>query len=302
MLILSKLRKIATVIIVGAFVMLCAVTARADTFFLNDGTILICKVIKETALTYIVANAYGVFTVRKETVDKIYITDSYQEDISIQKKMGIPINEENIKKNVEEGLRRKKIEEAREKEKQKREEQKKRETPGYWYYGRLGFAAAYYSTIPSPSLHDRVPHGLAASLSYDQGLDRLIGKHHMAMPGLRIEAGVIDFERKFFFKSSRRLSGYFALAGPMWAFPSLDNRWGCIVLAALPGAGYYHIVNEDSSARSNGFHFSCAGLIGYEYSLNIISLFVHFRYIYILDKDIKFNGIGCSMGCAFRLW
>lgn len=282
-----------------------SIAVRADTFFLNDGTVLICKVIKETALTYVVANSYGTFTVKKETVDKIYITQSYQEDISIQKKMGLAINEDSIKKNIEEGLKRKKIEEAlvREKEERKKKAKSRTSPPSdEWYYGRLGLEAAYYSTIVSRGLYSRVPSGLAANLTYDQGLERLIGKRHMAIPGVRIEAGVIDFERKFFFKSSRRLSGFSLMAGPIWALPSLDNTWGAIVIAALPGAGYYHIINEDSSSKRKGVHFSCAGIVGYEYSFKIIALFIHFRYIYILDKDIAFNGIGGAAGITFRLW
>lgn len=278
-------------------------TARADTFFLNDGQVLVGKVIRETAMAYIVANSYGTFTVGKAKVDRIYITQSYREDVTIHKKLGLRTSEDDIRKNYEEGSRVKRLEEALEKERMKREKAKKAgPAASLWYYGRLGLEGAYYSTIVSSSLYSRVPHGLAAHLAYDQGLDRIIGKRHMAMPGLRIEAGVIDFERKFFFKSSRRLSGYFALAGPMWAFPSPENSWGCVVVAALPGAGYYYIINDDSEARSTDFHFSCAGIVGYEYSFKIVALFIHFRYIYILDQDIAFNGIGGSAGVTFRLW
>ncbi|MBN2159175.1 MAG: hypothetical protein JW807_07250 [Spirochaetes bacterium] len=280
-----------------------AAAARADTFFLNDGQVLVGKVIRETALAYIVANSYGTFTVGKARISKIYITRSYREDITIHKKLGLKTNEDYIRKNYEEGIRRKKIEEALEKEKKKLYKAGKTGVPSnLWKYGRLGVEGVYYSTIISPPLFARVPHGLAASLMYDQGLDLMIGKRHMAMPGLRVEAGVIDFERKFFFKSSRRLSGYFLLAGPLWALPSLDNSWGCVVLAALPGAGYYYITNDDSASRSNDFHFTCAGIVGYEYSFKVVSLFIHFRYIYILDQDIAFNGIGGSAGIAFRLW
>jgi hypothetical protein len=302
---LAKLKKTIFAMALGVSVLAGSVAAWADTFFLNDGTILICKVIRETAMTYVVANAYGIFTVKKETLDKIYITASYKDDISIQKKMGLKTDEENIRKNVEEGLKRKKIEEKLEKEREEQEKNKKKQaTPStkYWYYGRLGVGAAYYSTILSKSLHARVPGGLAINLVYDQGLDRIIGKRHMAMPGLRVEAGVIDFERQFFFKSSRRLSGYFALAGPMWVLPSFDSKWGCIIIAALPGAGYFTIINKDSSASSKGFHFSCAGILGYEYSFKVVALFIHFRYVYILDQDVTFNGIGGSAGVTFRLW
>jgi hypothetical protein len=343
-------------------------TSWADIIVMDNGMLLNGKLIKETAARYQFTNAYGSFNIRKELVKEIYVTGSYTEDIEIMKKMGAKIDEAVIKKNIEEGMKRKRIEEARaekkrlererieEAEKKQREaraekkkkeqekieaakkkqkeaeeeprekiaqaktikklvkgeieekkekpveEKKKPQRPDYWYFGRLGLEGIYYSTLLTPSLSGRVPHGLSPVLSYDQGLDSIIKKRHMAMPGLRFELGYVDYEKMFLFKSSLRISGYLAQAGPVWAFPSLTNSWGCFVLSTLAGAGYLDIINREASARSRDFHIIAAGIFGYEYSFEIVSLFIHIRYMYIYDQSIVFHAFGGSMGFACRLW
>jgi hypothetical protein len=338
-------------------------TAWADIIVMNNGMLINGKLIKETVPRYLFTNSYGTFNIKKELVKEIYITGSYTEDIAIMKKLGAKIDEDIIKKNIEEGMKRKKIEEAKaekkrlererieeakkkrkeayaEKKKKRLEEleaaeaeaekkepektakaktikkgvkgkieekaaKKQEQTPekhDYWYFGRLGLEGAYYSTFLTRSLYGRVPHGLSLHLTYDQGLDSWIKKRNPGMPGIRFEIGYIDYERNFLLKSSQRISGYIAHAGPMWAFPSLTSSWGCIVLAALPGAGYFDIVNKDTSSRSTNFHFSAIGLIGYEYSFNVISLFIHIRYMYIYDQNVAFHAVGGSMGFSCRLW
>ena len=325
-------------------------TAWADIIVMNNGMIVNGKLIKETVPRYLFTNSYGTFNIKKELVKEIYITGSYTEDMAIMKKMGVKIDEDVIKKNIDDGMKRKKIEDAKaekkklererfeeakkkqkeaeaetdkekpeqmaiaktikkevkgkieKKEKVAKEEKKIPEKPNYWYFGRLGLEGTYYSTLLTRSLYSRVPHGLSFQLTYDQGLDALIKKRNPAMPGIRFEIGYIDFEKIFLFKSSQRISGYIAQAGPMWAFPSLTSPRGCFVLAALPGAGYFDIINKDASTRSRGFHFSAIGIIGYEYSFEVISLFIHLRYMYIYDKNIVFHAVGGSLGFACRLW
>jgi len=341
-------------------------TAWADIIVMNNGMLINGKLIKETVARYLFTNSYGTFNIKKELVKEIYITGSYTEDIAIMKKMGAKIDEDIIKKNIDEGMKRKKIEEAKaekkrlererieeakkkrkeayaEKKKKKQEELEaaeaeadkkepekiakaktiKKQVKGkievkkeklakekkpipekrdYWYYGRLGLEGAYYSTFLTRSLYGRVPHGLSLLLIYDQGLDALIKKRNPGMPGIRFEIGYIDFEKTFLFTSSQRISGYIAHAGPMWALPSLTNSWGCFVLAALPGAGYFDIINKDTSTRSRNFHITAIGLFGYEYSFKVISLFVHLRYMYIYDQNVMFHAVGGSMGFSCRLW
>ncbi|MBN2160500.1 MAG: hypothetical protein JW807_13985 [Spirochaetes bacterium] len=272
----------------------------ADTFALKDGTVVICKVIKETDEYYVIANSYGVFTVKKPNVKKVYITRNYKEDLAIQRKMGIKVDEDIIKKNIEDGVRQKQIAEQKEKPK-KKELSIKLERDKRWYYGRMGLSVAYQATVGSP-LSTLAGNGLWFNITYDQGLEGIIPVTNMLIPGIRVEAGFADVEKKMFYLSQSRISGFVATAGPMWAVPYFENSWGCAVFAFMPGIGYLEAVNKTARAKSAGTHFMFTLLAGYEYSFNIVSIFAHFRYTHIMDSSHPLNGVGCDVGFACRLW
>ena len=139
-------------------------------------------------------------------------------------------------------------------------------------------------------------------VSYDQGFEGLAPRGNMAIPGLRFEAGFLDLERKGFYTSAYRISGGFAQAGPLWSFPAFNSKWGSIVVAGLPGAGYFEAFNRDVSGKKSGVHFTCTALAGYEYSFRHFSVAVHVRYLYILDRADPYHGIGGSVGFTYRLW
>jgi hypothetical protein len=275
-------------------------TAMADTFALTDGTVVICKVIKETDEYYVIANSYGVFTVKRPNVKKVYITKNYKEDLVIQRKMGIKVDEAIIKKNIEDGLKQKQIAEKKQ-EPPKKDLMKILERGQRWYYGRLGLSVGYQGTMGRP-LSTIVSNGMSFQLTYDQGLEGIIPVTNMLIPGIRFETGFIDFEKKILSISTLRISGYFAQAGPMWTIPSIENSWGCVVLAWLPGIGYLEAVNKTARAKSAGTHFMFTLFAGYEYSVSMVSVFAHFRYTYIMDSAVPLNGIGGDLGVAFKLW
>lgn len=278
--------------------------ARADTFRLSDGTVIICKIIEETDTHYVIANSYGTFTVMKKTIKEKYVTRSYKEDVKIQKKLNIKVDEEKIKKNIEDGTKKKK-----EKDKEKALEKKKermilkdygvREPD--WFFGRIGLSIAYYGTMTG-SLMKKVPGGMSIQLTYDQGLEGLFHKGHMGIPGIRVEAGYLDFERSVFCKSPQSLTGYFAQAGPAWLVPAYKNGWGSILLAGLPGAGWFDAINRDIPRSRSGVHFLLTLLAGYEYHVKEFSLSAQVRYLYVMDSGLPVHAVGGSVGFSYRLW
>jgi hypothetical protein len=295
-----SVRRAAITIALGSIVLLWGTDARPDTFRLSDGTVVICKIIEETDTHYVIANSYGTFTVKKDKIKEKYVTRSYKEDVKIQQKMNIKVDEEIVKKNIEEGLRKKK-----QKEEENALKKKNGPVPGGrnpdWFFGRIGFTVAYYGTV-SPRIPARVPGGFSLQLSYDQGFEGFAPKGNMAIPGIRFEAGFLDLERKGFYTSPYRISGFFAQAGPLWTFPAINNRWGSIVVAALPGAGYLEAFNRDVSEKKSNLHFTLTALAGYEYTFQHVSVAVHARYLYIMDGENPYHGIGGSVGFTYRLW
>lgn len=298
------LRVSAILAALACVVLLLETEARADTFRLSDGTVIICKIIEETDTHYVIANSYGTFTVRKQNVKEKYVTRSYREDVKIQEKLNIKVDEDKIRKNIEDGVRKKK-----EKEAQRALEKKKepiilkdygvREPD--WFFGRIGVSVAYYAMLTG-ALTQKVPGGMSVQLTYDQGLEGLFRKGHMGIPGIRFEAGYLDFERTVFCKSPQSVTGFFAQAGPAWLLPAYGNSWGSFLLAGLPGAGYFDAINRDIPRRRSGVHFMATLLAGYEYTIGEFSLSAQVRYMYIMDSGMPLHAVGGSVGFSYRLW
>lgn len=299
-----SIRRAVTTIVLGGIVLFWGTDARPDTFRLTDGTVVICKIIEETDTYYVIANSYGTFTVKKDKIKEKYVTRTYKEDVKIQQKMNIKVDEEIVKKNIEEGFKKKKQKDE-EIALRKKNEKRNGPVPGErnpdWFFGRIGFTVAYYGTV-SPRIATRVPGGFSMQISYDQGFEGLAPKGNMAIPGIRFEAGFLDLERKGFYTSPYGISGFFAQAGPIWTFPAINNRWGSIVAAVLPGAGYLEAFNRDVSEKKSNVHFTLTALAGYEYTFQQVSVAVHARYLYIMDGANPYHGIGGSVGFTYRLW
>lgn len=153
-----RLRVFAITFVLVCSVLLWGTAAWSDTFRLSDGTVVICKIIEETDTHYVIANSYGTFTVKKKSVKEYYVTKSYKDDVKIQKKMNLQVDEENVKKNIEEGLKKKKEKEAA--DRKKKGEGKPPITIGArnpdWFFGRIGLTVAYYGMV-TPRLMRRIP-------------------------------------------------------------------------------------------------------------------------------------------------
>jgi hypothetical protein len=295
----------------------------ADTIRLFEGTILVGKIIEENKTAVTFANAYGTFSIKRVRIDDIYKTKSYEEDLAVHRKHNFPINEYKIKKNYVAGENRKEgrnrelirlkrkekeREDAREKsakmaksrEKNKSAALKKKlEADGHWISGRLSFSGAFHYNLGSSG--GAMPFGYAGYFALDQGLDFVPGNRHPLIPGLRFEGGYLYFKR-----SSYSLTGYVFGGGLMWAFPSMKNRWGCFILALIPGASYLEAKAgsplSGGSGRSRGFNFAAQGIFGYQKSFGVFSMFIQGRYMYIMGKHSYFHSVAGECGFGFNAW
>jgi hypothetical protein len=310
--------------IILLLVLMTRTDSMADTIRLYEGTVLVGKIISEDESAITFANSYGTFKIKRVRIDDIYKTDSFEEDIDVHRKLKVPINVYKIRVNYTAGqnrldrkqreiIRSKKDKEkkaAREKaerekaEKLAREREKKKRSAArrgdHWTSGRLSFSGAFHYNLGSST--DVVPYGYAGYFALDQGLDFAPGKRHPWIPGLRFEGGYIYFNN-----SSRTLSGYVFGGGLMWAFPSMKNSWGCIVLALIPGASYLEVKVSSSypgfgAEKSEGFNFSAQAILGYQKSFGVFSLFIQARYMYIMGMDSYFHSIAGECGFGFNAW
>lgn len=273
----------------------------ADTITLEDGTILVGKVIKRDSQKIVFKNSYGVFTIKKRQIQKEYSTEDYKEDIEIHREMGMHVDEKTIKKNYLAGLdKEKEIKREREKEIEKRREIEKRkemeleESDVKWNGGRISIIGTHFVT--TGRLKDVLPSGSAALIAYDQGLDFISGgKRHLWMPGIRLEGGYLHYE-----KNPSKVTGITSSGGPIWLLPLFKNQWGRFVLSVLPGVTFLKI--ESENYRETSETFTLHSLLGYEYTIGIITFFIHGRYMFLYDKDVNLNGIGGAFGISFTLW
>lgn len=300
-----------------------AVPASSDTIKLYEGTVLVGKIIAEDKSAITFANSYGTFKIKRIRIDDMYETDSFEEDIAVHKKHKFPINVSRIKRNYIAGENRKegrkreliRLEEAKEKKEKAEQEarkaararEKKRKSAGrkdttgdHWTSGRLSFSGAFHYNMGSSQ--GSLPFGYAGYFALDQGFDFARGSRHPMIPGLRFEGGYVYFKR-----SSYSLAGYVFGGGLMWAFPSMKNSWGCIILALVPGASYLKAKIGGTSilgigGSSKGFNFTGQAILGYQKSFGVFSIFIQARYMYIHGSSSYFHSIGGECGFGFNAW
>jgi hypothetical protein len=258
----------------------------SDTLILKNGTLLVGKVKSSSDKSIVFKNYYGAFTVNRAEIEKLYVTKTYKEDISLRKKMGMDFSVEDIKKNYEAG--EKKLTEQ-EVAKLKTSVQKPAESPlrsggsffieGGWFYS-IG------------EVNEAIPYGYGGYAAYEQGLDFITGERYLLMPGLRIECGYI-----YYSSGDAFMKGPTASLGPVWLFPAPG---GNIRFSLQPGASGLDVENGDLSAST--FTFTFHSILGYEYTFSSASIFINTRYLYVYDKDVFFSSAGISAGFSYKLW
>lgn len=311
----------------------------ADTLRLFEGSVLVGKIIADEGKTLLFANSYGTFRIKKTKIDNTYVTGSYLEDIEVHRKIKATVDEGEIAKNYRAGQNRKEgkpVEPIMEEPvKPEPDEQKpapgpdkaeppispknKEETGGdKWTSGRFSLSGSFIYNLGSGT--SSLPYGFGGNFALDQGLDFIPGARHPAMFGLRFEAGYVHLR-----KGSLSITGFTTGAGPMWAFPSMKNSWGCIVLALMPGISFLKahrggqsgalmnpiiqhgqyveiLLVDGSGTRSAPFSFMGQAILGYQKSWGIFSLFVNARYTYVLHRGDDIMSIAGEVGFGLNAW
>src|SRR3990172_11448829 len=128
----------------------------ADTIKLIDGSILVGKIVKESTDSMIFSNAYGSFKIKLSNIIDINRTNDYTEDIDNLRKMGVNVNEGEIKRNVEAGQGKKLHLESVSKE-------IKGKAGNQWVQGRISVSGSYFY-VPG-GIGGRLPWGYSGDIA-----------------------------------------------------------------------------------------------------------------------------------------
>ena len=147
-----------------------------NTIRTKDGSVLNGKIIKTTSSIIIFANSYGVFTIKKKEIKKIYRAKTYQDDIDINIKLGKKMDKGLINKIKYDFIVGEKY-----KKKHQQKERKKMELSNLWNFHRLSFYFNYTNNIDSSiaekrNINEIMKHGLSFTLSYDYGFEKYLKK------------------------------------------------------------------------------------------------------------------------------
>ena len=302
------------------FIIVFTAFSYADTIYLIDGSVMTGKILEKNKDFYIFTNSMGTFKIKKNQIKKIKDTDSNNKDADASKDLDKKADEDSKMKKDGKEIEKKQESDQKEKLEAKvnvtikidKEEKKiaKKEKPQrkQWDYGRLTFSATYFSAVlnefaSSKTISEVLPFGISAQIGYEHGLDGTVKKRHFMMPGIRVEFSFLFFRKNLLASDGKyEITGYSINAGLMWAFPSLINSWGSLIVCVLPGGMYLDVKNREAGKTASTITLSTVGLLGYEYQFKVFALQIHFRYTYIYDAQVAFHGVGASVGFAFKLW
>jgi hypothetical protein len=276
---LRCIQVILTYIMVSFAFIFWSSSVYADIVSLWDGTVLNGKIIKRTSESIVVSNYYGTFTIKTELIEKMQVTSGYTEDIQILKRMGRSVNRGEIKRNYDSGFK-KKIDLGR-------------DFQGDRILADMGFSISttYFFTVGK--LRDVLPYGYGSHLSYELGKNLIYEKNPPALPDIKAEIGYLRFVR-----NPARVTGFFVTAGPIWLFPVAPNHRGRVRLAFLSGVSFLSIEGENFKTGSNTLILN--SVIGYEYPLKEVILFLNTRYTHIYDVEIPLRSIGIELGVGYK--
>jgi hypothetical protein len=256
----------------------------ADVISLNDGTVLNGKMVEDSADEIVFVNYYGNFRIKKTKIVKFTETKNAIEDINIQKKMGIKVDEELTERNYRAG--EKKLEER---------------SSGKDMYGEDKISARISMTITGimtmGKINSVLPVGYGGTIDYDHNMEKIIGAgNNLFIPWLRIEGGAFLYK-----KNTAGIRGLYVSTGPLWFFPASRKSQGRFIFSFLTGISFLDIEKTSTDYKASSSTLILSPVIGYEFSFGSFSLGIHARYTYIYDKDVAMHNAGLGVCFTYSI-
>jgi len=268
------------------FNMILYSTVMADTILLKDGTYLVGKVIDWDAFHIIFKNRHGAFAIRKDQLVRLYISDTYEDDIKLKNKFGLQVKDEDIKIHFEAGLAgipigglsREELEES---------------ISSSANNDKIFTSVSYYKT--TGALADYIGSGYGLALGYKKDISDILSDiFEFRAPVIRIESEFIKFSGEEY-----RADDYSVYIGPEWNVNFPGGTWGNCYFFLLPGASYLRIDGSDYSGISKTMSVKLGA--GYTYTSGRFSLSLLYSFLFIYDKvePLMANGAVLSLNYRF---
>lgn len=156
---------------------------------------------------------------------------------------------------------------------------------------RISLLGGYQKTLGN--LRNILPEGIEARLAFDLPLGR------GAWPALRLETGYAGFGG-LQGTEVYSLTGMALGAGPVWFLHPFRNHRGQIIAGVLVGALFARL--QGPTAESQASLLAGTALIGYEYPLGPVQVFLQSRCGYITDQNNPLISGGGAIGIARPLF
>jgi hypothetical protein len=261
-------------------------SAIADTILLKDGTYLVGKVIDWDAFHIIFKNRHGAFAIRKDQLVRLYISETYEDDIKLKNKFGLQVKDEDIKIHFESGLagvpiggvNREDLEESI-------------SSPGT--DNRIFTEFSSYKTAGTLANYMESGYGISAGYKKDIS-DILADEYIFTAPCICLQTEFARFSGDIY-----TTDDYSFYIGPEWTINFPGGIWGNLSFCLLTGATYLRIESSDYNGISKTV--SAKLRTGYTYSSGKYSISIIYSYLFVYDRvePLKANGINLSL--SYRL-
>ncbi len=312
------------VIFITVLLLFLPIITFGDIIVTNDDMIINGKIIKEAKGEYVtLANNHGVFKIKYSNIKEIQRTANYQEDIKVFNKLGQTVDETEVKKNYEKGI--KKLEEQNINENEIKPEliiiepdikenevgsikidQDPKDTEIFTKDIEMDFQEI------KPDVKKAKQPTLEFLLFLSPFINFNFKPFDTIMPygyGVLI-GGNILFQKKFIYlpagttiemqyyhsgEAVKKIDGFRFAAGPIWIIPL---KYLNLAFSVTFGAGYYGIngINEKKEALKFNFTFAS----GPEFFISSWIISPKIRFDYIHDGVAPLFGIGISLEAGYR--
>jgi len=216
-------------------------------------------------------NHHGVFTIRQDNIKEMHLTGDYREDMTIFKKMGRNVDENEVRANYQAGVA--KI------------ENRAKESPAEY----LLFASPFFS-FNLGRLEPILPYAWGALVMAD-------ARFGTESPALRAGPRV-EFQYLHSSRGIKSMEAFRFAAGPTLAFPFETEKLTLnLTFSPALGGGYFGARGRDD--REAGFKLNFFLDAGVEFIVSSWVIAPMLRFEYVHDDSAPLMAVGVSLGAGY---
>jgi hypothetical protein len=244
----------------------------ADIVITVDGMVFNGKIIQHIKGVQVkLGNHHGVFTIRQDNIKEMHLTGDYREDMTIFKKMGRNVDENEVRANYQAGVAK-----IKNRGKESRAEY-------------LLFASPFFN-FNLGNIESILPYAWGAVVMAD-------ARFRTGSPA--VSAGPrVEFQYLHSSRGIKSMEAFRFAAGPALAFP-FETEKLTLNLTFSPelGGGYYGARGRDD--REAGFKLNFFLDAGLEFVISSWVIAPMIRFEYVHDGEAPLMAVGLSLGAGY---